>query len=305
MGKQTASTETAAVLQILSAGLLWGLVGPLVKLMELNGSTAASTSFIRMGFAFLIMGAFTVMRFGPRSLIIDKKTLIACAALGVVSNGIYNVIYTMAIANAGMAVSAVLLNTAPIFTTICSVILFREGVSLLKVVALVINVIGCSLAATGGQFDVATVSLLGIACGIGSGFTYGMAAIITRIAGSSTNTYVMSTYSYLFALITITVLFQPWSCPDSYNPATIGYGFLLALVPTSLAYLLYYKGILKMRETSKVPIIASVEMVATAVISVIFFGEHLSPIAIAGIGMVIASIALMNLKIRARKQDRR
>ena len=303
MGKHTTSTETLAVLQIFGAGLLWGLVGPLVKLMEYNGSTAASTSFIRMGFALLIMEAFTVAKFGPRSLLVDKKTLAACAALGIVSNGIYNVIYTMAIAKAGMAVSAVLLNTAPIFTTVCSVILFREGVSLLKVVALAINVVGCSLAATGGQFDVATVSLLGIACGIGSGFTYGMAAIITRIAGSSTNTYVMSTYSYLFALITIAVLFQPWSFPDSYNAATIGYGFLLALVPTSLAYLLYYKGILKMRETSKVPIIASVEMVATAVISVIFFGEHLSLVAIVGIGMVIASIALMNLKIGARQHE--
>ena len=290
------------MLQILAAGLLWGLVGPLVKLMEVAGSTAASTSFIRMGFAFLIMGAFTVARFGVKSLKVGGRTLAACAALGVVSNGIYNVIYTMAIANAGIAVSAVLLNTAPIFTTICSVILFREGVSLLKVLALGINVVGCSLAATGGQFDFAAVSLLGIACGVASGFTYGMAAIITRIAGSSTNTYVMSTYSYLFATITVAVLFQPWSCPESYNAATIGYGFSLALVPTSLAYLLYYKGILKMRETSKVPIIASVEMVATAALSVTFFGEYLSPVALAGIAMVIASIALMNVKIGAKRQ---
>ena len=52
---------------------------------------------------------------------------------------------------------------------------------------------------------------------------------------------------------------------------------LLALIPTSLAYLLYYKGILKMKETSKVPIIASVEMIATAIISVAFFGEYFVP----------------------------
>ena len=54
MGKP-ANQETIAMLQILAAGTLWGLVGPLVKLMELNGSTAASTSFIRMTMAFLTL----------------------------------------------------------------------------------------------------------------------------------------------------------------------------------------------------------------------------------------------------------
>ena len=189
--------ETLAILQILSAGILWGLVGPLVKMMELHGSTAASTSFIRMLFAFLIMTAFTAMKFGPKALIVDKRTLVACAVLGVVSNGIYNMFYTMAIANAGIAVSAVLLNTAPIFTTVFSMLIFHDGISLLKVIALCINVVGCSLAATGGQINLETLSVLGVSCGIASGFTYGMAAIITRIAGSATNTYVMSAYSYL------------------------------------------------------------------------------------------------------------
>ena len=289
--------ETLAILQILSAGILWGLVGPLVKMMELHGSTAASTSFIRMLFAFLIMTAFTAMKFGPKALIVDKRTLVACAVLGVVSNGIYNMFYTMAIANAGIAVSAVLLNTAPIFTTVFSMLIFHEGISLLKVIALCINVVGCSLAATGGQLNLETLSVLGVSCGIASGFTYGMAAII---AGSATNTYVMSAYSYLFATISVLILFQPWTCPESYNAATIGYGFLLALIPTSLAYLLYYKGILKMKETSKVPIIASVEMIATAIISVAFFGEYLSPAAIFGIVLVVASIALMSVRISAR-----
>lgn len=295
------SKTTVAILQILVAGTLWGLVGPLIKLMELNGSTAEVTSFIRMGFAFLIMGAITVAKFGVRSFKVDRRTLVACAALGVVSNGIYNVIYTMAIANAGITVSAVLLNTAPLFTTVASMIVFREGISLIKALALVVNIVGCSLAATGGNFSFEAVSLLGIVCAVGSGLTYGMAAIITRLAGSSTNTYVMSTYSFLFAFVFVALFFQPWNSPEAYSPAVMGYGFLLALVPTSLAYLLYYKGVLKMTETSKVPIFASTEMVATAVISVAFFGESLSPAALLGIALVIVSIALMSVKAKAKR----
>ena len=290
------STETKAVFQILIAGILWGLVGPLVKLMELSGSTVEVTSFLRMGFAFLIMGGITVAKFGWKSLLVSKRILILCIALGVISNGIYNVVYSLAIANAGIAVSAVLLNTAPIFTILLAVILFKEGINVLKIVALVVNVVGCSLAATGGQFDLATISVFGILCGIAAGFTYGVAAIITRLTGVGTNTYVISTYSYLFATITIILFFQPWSNAESFTAPVIGYGFILALIPTSLAYLLYYQGILNMKETSKVPIIASVEMVATAIISVVFFNEYLSLVAILGIVLVIVSIALMNVK---------
>ena len=290
------STETKAVFQILIAGILWGLVGPLVKLMELSGSTVEVTSFLRMGFAFLIMGGITVAKFGWKSLLVSKRILILCIALGVISNGIYNVVYSLAIANAGIAVSAVLLNTAPIFTILLAVILFKEGINVLKIVALVVNVVGCSLAATGGQFDLATISVFGILCGIAAGFTYGVAAIITRLTGVGTNTYVISTYSYLFATITIILFFQPWSYAESFTAPVIGYGFILALIPTSLAYLLYYQGILNMKETSKVPIIASVEMVATAIISVVFFNEYLSLVATLGIVLVIVSIALMNVK---------
>ncbi len=295
------NTQTRAMLNVFVAGVLWGLVGPLVKLMEINGSNAGATSFIRMVFAMIIMGAFTIWKVGPKSFKVDFKTLLCCIFLGLVCNGIYNIVYTLAIANAGIAVSAVLLNTAPIFTTIASILLFREGVSLLKVLALVVNVIGASLAATGGEFDLAVLSVFGILCGIASGFTYGMAAVVSRMAGSGTNSYVMTTYSFVFAAIAVAIISQPWQTPEAFNPAVLGYGFILALVPTSIAYLIYYKGVLAMKETSKVPIIASVEMVATALVSVTFFGETLNAVAIVGIVMVIASIAMMSIKPKSKQ----
>ena len=301
MSKASENSEARAMLNVFAAGVLWGSVGPLVKLMEMSGSTAGTTSFVRMLFAALIMGAFTIWKVGPKSFKLDWKTLAWCAALGIICNGIYNIVYTMAIANAGIAVSAVLLNTAPIFTTIASVLLFREGVSLLKVLALAVNVVGASLAATGGQFDLAVISIFGILCGVASAFTYGMAAIFGRMAGSGTNSYVMTTYSFVFAALSVAIFSQPWQTPEAFNLSVLGYGFILALLPTSIAYLIYYKGVLSMRETSKVPVIASVEMVATSLVSVTFFGETLNAVAIAGIVLVIASIAMMSVKPRAKK----
>ncbi|MDO5335030.1 MAG: DMT family transporter [Coriobacteriia bacterium] len=294
-------SEATATFQILLAGILWGLVGPLVKLMEYAGATAPVMSFVRMGMAFVIMAAITLFRFGPGAFRISRRSLVACIALGVVSNGLYNVAYGLAIKHAGITVSAVLLNGAPVFTVLASVLVLHEGLTVRKVAALGINVLGCSLAATHGRLDLSTLSVLGVLCGIASAFTYGIAAIITRLSGPATNTYVMSAYSYLFATLTVGVLFQPWDDASLMDPEVLGYGFVLALVPTSLAYLVYYKGILKMRETSKVPIFASVEMVATALISACFFGEAFDAATVAGIALVMASIALMSARGRTAK----
>ena len=289
-------TEATATLQILLAGCLWGLVGPLIKLMEWAGSDAASTSFIRMAMAFAIMGVITLAKFGPSSFKLSRRGLVAVVVLGMFCNGVYNLVYSLAIQNAGITVSAVLLNSAPVFTVIASVIIFREGIGPRKVLALLVNIAGCCLAATHGQLDLASLSVLGILCGIASAFTYGMAAIVTRLSGPSTNAYVMSTYSYLFAAITVAIAFQPWESAALYKPEVLGFGFLLALIPTSIAYLVYYKGVLKMRETSKVPVFASVEMIATALLSAAFFGEALNAATLLGIALVIFSIGLMSLK---------
>ena len=289
-------TEATATLQILLAGALWGLVGPLIKLMEWSGSDAASTSFIRMTMAFAIMGVITLAKFGPSSFKLSRRELIAVVVLGVFCNGVYNLVYSLAIQYAGITVSAVLLNSAPVFTAIASVIIFREGLGARKVLALFVNILGCCLAATHGQLDLASISVLGILCGIASAFTYGMAAVVTRLSGPGTNAYVISTYSYLFAAITVAAVFQPWGNEALYNPQVLSFGFLLALIPTSIAYLIYYKGVLKMRETSKVPVFASVEMIATALVSVAFFGEVLNAATLLGIVLVIVSIGMMSLK---------
>lgn len=292
----TTRSETTATLQILAAGCLWGLVGPLVKLMGDAGGSAEDIAFVRMAMAFVIMGVITLVKFGPEAFALSKRSLLACLALGVVSNGIYNVVYSLAIKEAGITVSAVLLNSAPVFTVLASVLMFGERAGLKKVAALGINVLGCCLAATHGHLDLTSLSLLGVLCGVASGFTYGMAAIITRLAGPSTNTYAMSTYSYLFATLTIGAIFHPWTSSGVFNQGVLGYGFLLAFIPTSLAYLVYYKGVLGMKETSRVPVFASVEMIATAIVSALFFGEALDLATVAGIALVIASIALMTLK---------
>ena len=287
--------EFKGYLQVFIAGALWGCIGPFIQLMEQAGSSTEFTSFLRMTFSFIILAVITVAKFGLPFLRVSKRTLLFCALLGIVCHGIYNVFYSIAVTLTGVTVSAVLMNTAPVFTALASCFWLREKITWIKAAAMIANVTGCALVATGGQVDAMLFSLTGILCGIASGFCYGMTAIIGKLAGEKSNAFVISTYSYLFAAVFLGVFMNPWEQAALWNnKSVLLLGFLYALIPTAIAYIFYYQGLQKITESSKVPVIASVETVIAAVIGVAIFKEQVGTVNLIGIFLVIGSIILMN-----------
>lgn len=287
-------SDKMGYLQVLVGGSMWGLIGLFVMWMEQCGSSTNFTSFIRTTFACLIMLFFTVCKYGFRALIIDKKTLLGCAIMGIVCQGFNCLVYNYAIVTAGVAISAILLNVSPAFTAIISFILFSEKITTNKKMAMVVNIIGCALAVTGGSIANSNVSWLGVLYGLASGLTYALMPIIGRILGTKCNVYVMNVYNYLFASIFIGAFARIWEFFPSVTPKMLGVGFLYGLIPTAIAYLLYYMGVQKIKETSKVPVIASVETVVSVMCGMLLLGEELGFVNFLGILLVLSSIVLMN-----------
>lgn len=251
---------------IFITGCLRGSSGLFIRLMSDAGASAAAISFLRMAFVLVILAAVTVARSGISAFRVSGRTLLFSAALGLVCHGVYNVFYSWAVNLTGMTVSAVLLNIAPVFTAAISALCFHERITRCKCFALAVNVVGCVLAATGGQFGGASLSLMGILCGVVSRLCYALTAIFGRLAGDSSDPFVVSTYSYLFAAVFLGIFLRPWAQPVHVTPAILGLGFLYAMIPTAAAYLLYYRGLQQIRESSKAPVLASMETVVAAVI---------------------------------------
>lgn len=285
-------SNATGCLMVLIAASLWGLVGPLMTQMEAAGSTPALTSFIRVFFAGIIMLTLTALRFGPQSLKIDMRTLAFCALLGFVCQSGCNLCYSTAVSQAGVSLSALLVRLSPVFTLIAATMLFSERVTVVKVLTAVMSAIGCGLCAVGGFSANAQVTILGIACGVGAAFCYGMAPIISKFAMQKTHPFVASTYSYLFASIPLLFSAHPWT-GIAINPSIIGWGILLAIIPSALGYTMYYSGVNKMTETGKVPIYASTEAVSATVMGMALYGEKLGLAGFVGIGFIAASIYLL------------
>lgn len=289
--------EFAGYLFVFIAGALWGTIGFFIKQMQACGADSLLISFLRVLFAFFLMFVITWFRHGGRSFVIGKSALISSALLGIVCHGIYNIFYCYAVEHAGVTISAVLLNVAPVFTFLVSAVCFAEKANRKKIAALIINVLGCTLAATGGRLDTGTVAVTGILCGVGAGICYGMTAIFGRLAAENTDPFVMSCYSYLFAALLLFVPAKPWQEVSLLmNPNLLLYGGLLALIPTAIGYVLYYYGLQRIKESSKVPVIASVETVVAAVIGIVVYQEAIGWMNLIGVAAVLGSIYLMNRK---------
>ena len=288
--------ELKGTLLILLCGILWGIIGPFIQAMTMLGANALLISFLRMFFSFVILVIYVIKVYGLKAMKMGKRQLLASALLGIICHGIYNIFYSMAVNEIGVTIGAVLLNVAPFFTAFMSMLLFHESMTRTKVIALVVNVLGCTLAATGGEVDLKKISLIGILFGVAAGFCYSMTAILSKIAGNSGNVFIISTYSYFFAALFLAIYGQPWKERLITGPKVLVVGFLYALIPTVIAYLLYYRGVQLIRESSKVPVIASVEMLVAGILGVAMFHEKLNYFNLFGIALLLLSIVLMNTK---------
>ena len=276
------------------AGILWGTIGVFVKGLSSLGAGGELIAFLRMFFAFVIILAVSLAKHGRNVILRDKTALAWCILLGLVSNGLFNILYTSSISINGMGVASVLLYTAPVFTAIASGIIFREKFSALKIFALAVNIAGCVLTVTGGNLSAENVRMSGILAGIGSGFCYGMAAVIGRLAGERTDALTVSVYSYFSALIFLVIFTRPDISPALNDVKISGLGFLYGLVPTALAYLVYYNALKVIHDTSKVPVIASVEPVTAVLIGTIIYNEEIGAANLAGVAVVMISIIIMS-----------
>jgi len=273
------------------AGVIWGTIGPCVKLLESLGASASLSAFLRVGFACLIMLVLTVRHGGFRALCIGRRTLLATVIIGVFCQGLYNYCYSYSVTRAGVSAASILLSLAPVFSAIGSRILFAERFRFGKLAALALNVLGCMLAVTGGRFVGGAVDVIGVLAGIGAGFFYSLTPLIAKWAGDDVDMYALNTYAFLFAGIFLALFTKPFAGAAVTVPI-LGAGALLALIPTVFAYLLYYRGIRHINETSRIPLYASAEPVVAALLGALLFGEVLSVGKVIGLASVILSIAM-------------
>ena len=192
-------------------------------------------------------------------------------------------------------------STAAALTLIISVVfmavvlLFREPFTSRKLLAVLLNILGCALTATGGRLEPGALSVAGILTGIGAGFCYSLTPVFGHFGTKRMDSRVMTLYSFLFAALFLFLRLRPWNGGAAFSGKILLWGALFALIPTVLAYVLYYRGLSRILEPSRVPVIASVETVVAAAVGMALYHDRLGLWGMLGILLVLVSIGVMNL----------
>lgn len=298
------SHEKRGYLFILIAGILWGSIGFFVTLLKSQGADSFTIAFLRIGVGAVLLVPLMLAMGGPKIFKIDRKGLFICFMLGLLSQAMFNFSYNVSIENVGVATASVLLYTSPIFVCIMSRIVFKEKIGLFKIIALGINVLGCILTVTNGDFSTISFSPIGVAAGLSAGFLYALMTILSKPTTGKYNSLTILFYSFMFGAVFLAVISKPWNnISEIYSLkfmlTAAGYG----LIPTVGSYFFYMKGLGCKVETSKVPVVASIETVVAAFIGILVFNEASGIVKMMGIACVVISIALMNSSKEAASKE--
>ena len=286
---------------VLSAGVLWGFMGVFVRGMSAYGFSPMQTITVRVTVAALLM-ALTALITNRSAFKIKLRDIWCFIGTGIVSLALFGYCYFTTIEYTSMALAAILLYTAPIMVMIMSVILFREKITLQKILCLIAAFAGCFCVA-GVSSEALSVPPMALGLGLLSGFAYALYSIFGRFAinrgyGSMT----VSLYTFIFAAAALLLIGDVPGIVSivaesraSCLPLMLGMGLFSAYLP----YFLYTAGLERL-ESGKASILASVEPVVATVCGMVFYKEFPDIFGWLGIILVIGAIVFLNIDFKKK-----
>lgn len=196
----------------------------------------------------------------------------------------------------GAGISAVLLYTSPVFIIFLSVIFFREKLSLLKIIALVMTFAGCVLVSGIAGGNEHSVSAKGIILGLCSGLGYGLYSIFGTVALKKYRTLTLTFYTFLFAFISMIPLcnfsvFADIAAAGEIDRKLIFYSLGIAVVTTVLPFNFYTIGLKKL-DAGLAGILATVEPLTATIVGILIWGESPDIYIVLGMIMILSTIFL-------------
>ena len=286
------------IIFILISGCFWGTAGIFVRILGECKISSMEIVFLRVLFSAVILSV--IIAFYNRTLFkIKIKDIYLFAASGILSIVLFNYCYYRTIALSTLSVAAILLYTAPFFVIIISTIFFKEKITFKKIACFIFAFLGCALVS--GFFSSANrISPKCLMFGLLTGFGYSLYTVFGNLLlKKGYNSLTVNFYTFVFATLGTLPFLNLRNIKNVAfsNEKVLTVAFLMAVINTVLPYFFYTKG-LKTVESSKAPIIAMIEPVTATVLGVLIYGEKLNMQTFAGIVIVIASVAVLNMQTK-------
>lgn len=281
----------AYYVMIVLAGILWGLTGLFARRLYAAGMTAANVSAVRVMISGAVLAAVNAVT-KPEAFRIRKEDLLLLMCTGIISKFGSTFCYAQSQKLCSLAVSGILLYTAPAIVVIFSAILWKEPITKKKLVALILTMLGCALV-TGVFSSEQTATPFGIAIGFAAGFTYALYTVFSHYALKKYSAASVTMWAFVFGSIGSVLTMDVGNMAETLiKPGIIPIAISIAVISSLLPNFLYTTGLAHV-ESGRASIVASLDPAVSALLGAVVFHEETGIAIILGLACIIVSICLL------------
>ncbi len=275
--------------------IIWGTQGPFAQFLMKEGASPLLVSAMKLGIGSMLLVFFMLFK-SPEQLKIDRKGLLLTAVIGLVSQAGFNLLYYNSVQMIGIANAAVLIYTSPVFFLALSVLFFKEVLTMKKVFAALLCVLGCAIAVTGGQLNLNGLSVNGIVLALLAAVAFAIMGALGKKALLGYEPMTIIAYSFFWGfLFLLPEAIGSGAFLLDWNGSVIVGCLGIGMFPAALAYFLYFTGVRKGVSLSQAGVISSLEMVSAVLIAWTLFEETVNVIKVFGVLLILFSIILTEI----------
>jgi drug/metabolite transporter (DMT)-like permease len=283
------------VLLVLVSGISFGTAAIFARFAYEAGTNPMTLLFLRFGIASVCMLFMTRVRGAP---IPRGRILLGLVLMGAVGYAGQSFCYFTALTLTPAGLVALLLYLYPALVTMLAVVILKEPVSKLKIIALVLALAGTALTigpAKGGH-------PLGIVLSLGAAFIYSVYILVgSRITRQGTaiqsSTVIITSAAIVYGIL---IMIKGASFPGTW------FGWVsvsaVALISTVLAIVTFLAGLQRVGPIYAATL-STIEPVVTVILAAWVLEETITPLRIAG-GLMILFTVILLTKGRLGVQER-
>ena len=276
--------------------VIFGTIGLFVRFIPLSSGEIA---LIRAVLAFLLVGGYLLIKRRKISFENSKKEfvllLLSGAAMG------FNWIFLFeAYKYTTVSVATLSYYFAPVIVMVLSPLIFKERITLKKLICFVFSTIGLIMITGIGNLDGQNSHIKGILFGLSAALLYSAVMILNKLIKGLSG--VERTFlQFLAAIIVLLpyVVFTDGIKVFALETAGIINLLIVGLIHTGLAYILYFSS-LKEMEGQQVAIISYIDSLVAVLVSVFILKEDITAVQLIG-GFLILFFTLAN-EIKFKKK---
>jgi drug/metabolite transporter (DMT)-like permease len=279
---------------VVLAAFLWAMSGNAAKVLFNHGLSPIQLVQLRTTIASVVLFAGLLI-FRRQLLKIERRDIPYFIMMGVILAAVhFTYLYTISLIP--VAVAILIQYQSPILIALHARIFRKKRLSRFAVFAIMGAIAGCYLMV--GAYNLALFSLnkAGILAGLVSAVVFALYAVKSEDGMSTYPAWTILTYALLVAAVIWNVVQPPFGAfRGGYDALSWGLILYIAVFGTSLSFGLYSLGIRSIKATHA-SITATLEPVFAGIIAYALLGETLEPLQIAGGGLVIFSILLLQIR---------